>query len=116
MADGHGCILLEQQHAERLADHHGATDDADLLAGHLNLMSLQDLHDGLCRTWCEGIRIAPHDAGDVCIRDAVEILQRIHLAQHRCLVDLLRERTHHEDAVDLRILVDEVEDLLKLFV
>ena len=79
-------------------------------------MALQDLHDGLGRTWCEGIRIATHDAGDVGCGDTVEILQRIHLAKHRCLVDLLRERTHHEDAVDLRILVDEVEDLLKLFV
>ena len=116
VADGHSRILLEQQHAERLPDHHGAADDADLLAGHLDLMALQDLHDGLGRTWCEGIRIATHDAGDVCVGDTVEILQRIHLAKHRCLVDLLRERTHHENAVDLRILVDEVEDLLKLFV
>ena len=116
MADCHRRILLQKQHAEGLSHHHGAADDSHMLAGQRNVVALQHFHNGLGGTGCKGLRQPHHDTGSIDLCDAVQILLGAERLQHLLLIDLLRQRPHHQDTVDLRIIVNEGKSLLELLV
>ena len=114
MAYGHGGVLLDQHHGSRLSYYEASTDDNRLLACAVNSVVIQNLHAGLGRTGREANLLSGKYAakGSVCL--AVYIFLRRQGVFYHALVDMLGQRTEHQDAVDIVILVHLVDDLQEL--
>ena len=85
----------------RPTHHHVGPGDRDVVAQ-------QQLLDAVRRAGQEP-RPALHDPAHVLGMEGVDVLQRIDGLEHPRLVDLLRQRQLHQDAVDRRVAVQPVD-------
>ena len=113
VADRHGHVLGEEQHRHRLADDLAAADHHGLLALQLHAV-LREHHHHARRRRGHQERLAEIEEPRVLHVEPVDVLRRIHGAQHRRLVHVLGQRQLHEDPVHCVVGVevgDELEDL-----
>mmetsp|Transcript_33026 Transcript_33026/g.84170 ORF Transcript_33026/g.84170 Transcript_33026/m.84170 type:complete len:312 (+) Transcript_33026:187-1122(+) len=116
VAHGHGSIHGLQQVRYRHADDVRTADDDAILAADLDLGALQQLDAPRRRAGQRQGRLPALQAhvADVVRRESVGVLLNEDRLEHRCLVDVLRQRQLHEDPVHLRVRVQVAHTLEQL--
>ncbi len=109
VADRHGRMLSEEEHRHRLADDLAAADDDRLLPSQLHSVLLEHHHHTRGRSRDEE-RLAEIQTAGVQNVEAVDVLVGIDGAEHRRLVHVIWKRQLDEDAVDLRVVVEVVDE------
>ena len=94
---------LHEHDRHRLADDVAAAHDHHVPAGDLDVVAHQQLLNAVRRAGQEP-RPALHDAAHVLRMKGIDVLQRVDGVQHARVVDLLRQRQLHQDAVDRLVL------------
>ena len=117
VADGHRGVAaraaLHEHDGHRLADDVAAAHHHDVGPGDCDVVPQQHLLDAVGRAGQKS-RPALHDPAHVLGMEGVDVLERIDGLRARVLVDLLRQRQLHQDAVDRRVAVEPVDQGQKL--
>ena len=118
MRDGHGCIaaaaFVHEQQRHRLADDHAAAEHDDICARCLDAALDQQPLAAERRAGDECIRIAERELRDVDGMESVHVLSRVERLDDRALINVLRRRRLHEDAVDRGVVVQGAHDIEEL--
>ena len=102
-------MTVDQHHGNRLADDIGAVDDADVLAGGVNSIVVQDFKDRLGGAGRQGRGVTENGLSHVDDRAGVHVLLRVDdLRDGGLFVDVV-QRTERENAVDGRVLIQRFE-------
>ena len=118
MADGHSGILAHEHHRGRFTDDEATPDDDGVLALAVDAVVVQDLHAGGGGAGGKAqIAAALEHTGVRQVGHAVDVLLRVEAVADLILVglEMLRQRTEHQNAVDGVVgvdLVDELEQVL----
>ncbi|CDN43882.1 hypothetical protein BN871_DS_00270 [Paenibacillus sp. P22] len=114
MADGHGRILAEQQHGDRLADDIAASDYDGMLACDLMAAALDQLDDA-CRRAGQQAFVADDEIARALRAEAVHILLDADRVDDRFLRYMRRKRQLDQNAMDQLVPVELADQLQKLF-
>ena len=113
MADGHRGVLVKQEDGHRFADDVRASHHDRPSAPDLDLLSQQHFHDPGGRARHEP-RPALLQETDVFGVEAVDVFCRIDAAENGRGVDPVGQRQLDENAIDLGVPVEPVDELLEL--
>ncbi|MNT20967.1 hypothetical protein D3C72_1562890 [compost metagenome] len=102
MADGDGCVRLQEQQGHRLADRVAAADDDGVLAAQVHARAFDQLHAAVWRARAEAGQ-ARHQFACAQDRIAVHVFRRGDRFDDLVRVDMFWQRHLHEDAMDGRI-------------
>ena len=101
---------LQQQRRHRFSHDVGAANDHGVPAGRIDAAAQQELLHAIRRRGPEPGRIPDGDFAHVRGVEAVDVLAGIDAQQHEMLVDVLGERQLNQDAVDLGIGVEAIDE------
>ena len=93
MADGYGCVFLNQHHSSRFSNNKASSDHNCFLACAVNTIMIQDLHACLWCTWREAKLLACKYTRHGKICHTVNIFLRCKCVLDHCLIQMLWKRT-----------------------
>ncbi len=102
--------FIHQEKCHRLSHDHRASEDYDICTGSLDAALYEQTLAAERRARDKCVRIAHGDFRDIDGMKSVHVLSRIDRIDHCTLVDVLRRRRLHEDAVDRRVRVQRPDD------
>ncbi len=117
MANGHGCVGLQQQARHRLADDIRTTDDDCIEARQIGAkMILDHQHAAGRRAWHERVGgISRSQFADVDEMEAIDVLGRRYRLRDRLFVEVTRQRELHENAVNFLVIIELINQLEHVF-